>query len=267
MKISCHLCGSLQYKTFANIGKNKVVICKNCGFYYVNPTPTFDVLHHHVKGSNVYTNDQLTKYVFFRQRAVELFDNVQKYKAPGHMLDVGCAIGAELEVARERGWNATGIELSSESVKIGREKHLNIIDKPLEECLLKSNSFELITLNHVLEHITEYDAFFNEIVRISKKDSLLYITIPNLYAWKFFIRRSRYSWNFHEDHFAFFSIKTLTLMLNKHGYEILEIRTSRWLDFTDGMQNHGFLFKLVNSIIESLNLGIEIICIAKLNTK
>jgi 2-polyprenyl-3-methyl-5-hydroxy-6-metoxy-1,4-benzoquinol methylase len=230
----------------------------------VNPIPEENQLNQDVEESDAYTQDQLSKVEFFRKRAVRLFERVERIIPPGRVLDIGCAIGTELVVARERGWEGTGIELSRSSVEIANRDNLHVFQRSLEDCSLAENSYDLITANHVLEHVAYTEPFFHNLNRILCKKGLLFISVPNVNAWWRFLLGERYSWTFHDDHFIHFSRGTLSLMLKKHGFKILEIYSSRWRDFHDDLSKHSLRFRVTNDFIEKLGLGIELFCLAQL---
>ena len=262
-EICCPVCDSRNHRIFGVIGSNRVVTCNSCGLFYTNPLPDRQDLIANVENSAQYTKDQLSKIRFFQARASNLFDRVENIITPGRVLDVGCAIGTELVVARERGWDCTGIELSHGSVEIARSQGLRIIQAELEEARFRDNSFDMITVNHMLEHISNPGSFLHEVRRILRKGGLLFISLPNVHAWQFFVRRQDYSWTFHDDHFLHFSTKTLALLLEKYSFDILDLYTSRWRDFHDNLETHSFFFRSVNNLIEKLGLGIEIFCLAQ----
>jgi 2-polyprenyl-3-methyl-5-hydroxy-6-metoxy-1,4-benzoquinol methylase len=261
--ISCHACGGTQYRAFIRDPRHQVVRCSGCGLYYVNPVPADASLSQEVQDSRAYTDDQLLKLKFFQRRAHRLLGHVESLHPRGRLLDIGCAIGTELAVGKERGWNVTGIELSESSVRVAREAGFDIRSAPLSEIGFADHAFDLITMNHVLEHVAHTPAFMSEVRRILSDDGLVFISLPNVLAWKFYLRRGQYAWTFHHDHYIHFSVSTLPRFLNRYGFEIVEIATSRWLDFHDPIESHGRLFQAVNGAAEHWNLGIEIFCLAR----
>src|SRR5262249_40573550 len=116
--IACHACGEAEYREFIRDPDHQVVCCATCGLYYVNPVPTPALLRERVHESAAYTDDQLLKREFFQRRAEKLLEKVEALRSPGRLLDIGCAIGTELSIARDRGWSAVGIEFAAASVKI-----------------------------------------------------------------------------------------------------------------------------------------------------
>lgn len=261
--ISCHACGGRDCCPFIRDPGHQVVQCTRCGLYYVNPVPTESALAQQVQGSVAYTEDQLLKRVFFRRRAEELFNRVEKLVPPGSLLDVGCAIGTELAVGRARGWKVTGIELSESSVRIAREAGFDVRSVPLVKNRFPDHSFDLITMNHVLEHVAHTPAFMREVRRILSDRGLLFISLPNVHAWRFYLQRGSYSWTFHGDHYIHFSVRTLPQLLKRYAFEVLDISTSRWLDFHDPVESRPRLFQAINRAAEQRDLGIEIFCLAR----
>jgi 2-polyprenyl-3-methyl-5-hydroxy-6-metoxy-1,4-benzoquinol methylase len=261
--IACHACGSGKYKPFIRDPEHQVVHCSTCGLYYVNPVPTPELLKQRVHESAAYTDDQILKRDFFRRRAERLFDDIATRRSPGRLLDIGCAIGTELAVARERGWKAIGIELASASVRIAQDAGLDVRLQELLDAQFPAESFDLITMNHVLEHVAHTPAFMRELRRILHRDGLLFISLPNVHAWKFYFRRGAYAWTFHHDHFIHFSVETLPRFLRAYGFAAISISTPRWRDFHDPIETRSHVFQAINRVVENSNLGIEIFCLAR----
>jgi 2-polyprenyl-3-methyl-5-hydroxy-6-metoxy-1,4-benzoquinol methylase len=261
--IKCHACGSAEYRPFIRDPEHQVVRCTACGLYYVNPVPTPTLLKQRVHESAAYTDDQILKRDFFRKRAERLLDTVATLRSPGRLLDIGCAIGTELTVARERGWNTSGIELASASILIAQDAGLDVRSQELLDAQFATESFDLITMNHVLEHVAHTPAFMREVGRILRRDGLLFISLPNVHAWKFYFRRGAYAWTFHHDHYIHFSVETLSRFLRTYGFETIAISTPRWLDFHDPIETRSRVFQAINRTIEKSSLGIEIFCLAR----
>jgi 2-polyprenyl-3-methyl-5-hydroxy-6-metoxy-1,4-benzoquinol methylase len=220
-------------------------------------------LRERVHDSEAYTNDQLVKRTFFRRRAERLFDRVERMIPAGRLLDVGCAVGTELAVGKERGWCVTGVELSQSSVHIAQTAGFDVRSAPLPDIGFLDGSFDLVTMNHVLEHVAHTPSFMSEVRRILANDGLLFISLPNVNAWKFYFLRGSYAWTFHSDHYIHFSTHTLSRFLNRHGFEAIEVSTSRWLDFHDPPEARSKLFQAVNGLVEKWQMGIEIFCLAR----
>lgn len=248
---------------FSTLGRNRVVVCRGCRLFYVNPVPEREALHARVEESDFYTEDQLRKVEFFRRRAEALLGRVEALVQGRRVLDVGCAIGTELVVARERGWEGVGLELSRASVRIAREQGLDVREVPLEESGFPAGHFDLVTLNHVLEHVPEPGPFLRAARRVLAPGGLLFVAVPNVNAWIRFVRGERYAWTFQDDHFVHYSTRTLGRVLGKHGFRPLETATSRWRDFHDPVEGRPAWYRAVNRLVEGVGMGIEIFSLAR----
>ncbi len=68
------------------------------------------------------------------------------------MLDIGCAAGFSLIAARERGWEAEGIECSEFCVQYARSRGLTVHQGSLHDYPGKNESMDAITMWDYLEH-------------------------------------------------------------------------------------------------------------------
>jgi 2-polyprenyl-3-methyl-5-hydroxy-6-metoxy-1,4-benzoquinol methylase len=116
------------------------------------------------------------KYMLGRKRGlVEKVTGIQK----GHILDVGTGTGFFLNEMKEYGWQVTGTEKSSDAREFAK-KEFKLDNLPSEELFkLKDNSYDAITLWHVLEHIHELNKNMETFSRLLKKDGKLIIAVPN----------------------------------------------------------------------------------------
>ena len=84
------------------------------------------------------------------------------------VLDVGCGSGHYLAIAqRVLGVEAYGIEPYSYDKNFAENNHLDIFNGTLEEASYPDAFFDVITLNHVLEHVSNPAATFSELRRFS----------------------------------------------------------------------------------------------------
>jgi SAM-dependent methyltransferase len=262
----CPVCGGAAAAPWGVRRGRKLVRCRDCGLVYVHPIPAADTHHRGVTDSRVYTDDQLAKRPFFERRAHELLERVERLRGgPGRLLDVGCGIGTELRVARERGWHATGIELAAASLAIARDDGLDVIGEPLGQVPLPPASFDLVTVNHALEHIPHVRPVLDEVRRVLRPGGLLFVSVPNLDAWQHRLRLDRLGGlAFGDDHFLFFTPAALRRLLATDGFAVLELGTHRWLDFQRRPAS-GYVapFRALNALVERLGFGIEIFALAR----
>jgi 2-polyprenyl-3-methyl-5-hydroxy-6-metoxy-1,4-benzoquinol methylase len=98
---------------------------------------------------------------------------------PGTLLDYGCGTGDFLELAQKTGWNVQGIEPSGQARHIAETKTGSNIQHPNELESIPSNSFDVITLWHVLEHVPNLMETVNELKRVLKPGGYLILALPN----------------------------------------------------------------------------------------
>ena len=71
-----------------------------------------------------------------------------------------------------------GVEPSSIGYRIKDVRH-RIINEYFEEAKLPENYFDLVIMNHTLEHVKDADLVFAKIYELLKKNSILFIDVPN----------------------------------------------------------------------------------------
>jgi SAM-dependent methyltransferase len=99
---------------------------------------------------------------------------------PGRLLDVGCATGSFMRVARNRGWSPQGVDVSPAAAAIAREvAGAETHAGTLEACRFPSDSFDAVTAWEVLEHVPSPKAFMAEIYRILRPGGRVALPTPN----------------------------------------------------------------------------------------
>src|SRR5258708_4652313 len=69
------------------------------------------------------------------------------------LLDVGCGNGDFLRQVQAVGWDAIGLESDPQSYSIASARKLNVMRGSVPDTGLPDNSFDAVTLNHVIEHV------------------------------------------------------------------------------------------------------------------
>ncbi len=100
----------------------------------------------------------------------------------GRLLDVGCGNGRFLRSMRVLGWNVQGVELSADGVRVCRKADLPVHHGDVVSAALTAESFDVITVRHVIEHIPEPRPFMRELVRVLKPGGRLIMETPNSQA-------------------------------------------------------------------------------------
>lgn len=226
----CNLCGGKEFRIIEDDeAPYRVLGCKGCSLVFVHPQPKGQELSmHYDKGYYQEWLDQKR-----RKRAnmwASRLSKVEKHKKAGRLLDVGCGDGAFLELARKRGWQIAGTEISSYAAKRASEiLDTGIFAGELFNARYPGNHFDVVTIWHVLEHVSDPLRYLSEVRRIIKSDGLLIIAVPNIndhlmqVAYRI-IRGKRlklYSRKDREIHLYHFSVDTLVKYLRRTGFTCL----------------------------------------------
>lgn len=94
----------------------------------------------------------------------------------GALLDIGAGTGEFLVVAQKEGWHTTGIEPNLKAKSIAEQKGVRFAP---DLASLESNSFDVITMWHVLEHVPNLDDYLVELKRLLKPQGTILIAVPN----------------------------------------------------------------------------------------
>ena len=94
----------------------------------------------------------------------------------GKILDIGAGVGDFLTVAKNDGWETIGIEPSEKAKAIAIKKGVSFVNHLSE---LENNSFNVITMWHVLEHVPDLENQIAELKRLLKPNGTILIAVPN----------------------------------------------------------------------------------------
>ncbi|MFA6078153.1 MAG: class I SAM-dependent methyltransferase [Candidatus Omnitrophota bacterium] len=184
------LCGSTVFDLVASVDRysmhQKTVMCSQCGLLQSNPRMT-DRQYRDFYSSDMYRlcyegEDYLDVYKkrYDPEATRHIFDAILRVKkiGPGvDVLELGAGGGWNLVPFSASGANATGIDYSESLVKMGRGHGLNMQQGGIEKI---TGLFDIIVINHALEHFPDPVGSLQNIVQHLKADGLIYIAVPNI---------------------------------------------------------------------------------------
>lgn len=139
----------------------------------------------------------------------------------GRALDIGCGRGWLLAALRRQGWQVAGTEMSETAATYARDVlHLNVLVGDLAHIGFAAESFDLIVLWHVLEHVPDPQRLLDEVARVLHPDGMLLAAVPNFGSLE--ARVGRDGW-FHLDvprHLNHFTVPVLRKMLGHAGLTV-----------------------------------------------
>lgn len=180
------------------------MLCQ-CGGYFQNPIPTNASVDELYK-NKYYSVFQARKkaLAFEMPRALRMAEYLPEVS--GDIIDVGCATGELMLVAKKAGWQVTGVEPS----KAGREiaKRHGPVYCDMDEV---DKTFDVVTSIHVLEHVVSPVAFLRDLARLAKPDGLIILAVPKD--------------NYRPPHLIAVGEKQVEIMFNRAGLSDIEIET------------------------------------------
>ncbi len=215
---ACPVCGNphvTYWRTYKSILLNK---CRRCHTVFKDDlTP-----EHYQEGlEQGYYDERLHDQKDLCHKKAVL-DWLKTYVKCGKLLDIGCSIGHLLQFARDD-FDVYGIDSSLKAIEYCK----SIIPEGsfhcglFEQVDLEENCFDLITVIEVIEHIVQPNSFVRKIFGKLKTGGILFIATGNIKSLQAILKRK--SWHyFTKDHIVYYDIKTLSYLLEKNNFEILE---------------------------------------------
>ena len=232
--VACGLCGGRERRTKFTDGPFSVVTCTDCDLTYVTPRLTDASLIEDVYNEGYWTSDAAKErgYTDYRKDAPLYMRTYRRrisvvrrhFAQPGRVLDVGCAAGYFLRVMKEEGWDVTGVE-PSDAIRAFAVEHLgqeNVHPGLLHEVGFPDDSFDLVTMWDVIEHIPDFVAALQEVSRILRPGGKILIETQNVDSRAAKVLGKRWQHYKHAEHIYHFHPRTLDVAMDKAGFEILE---------------------------------------------
>ena len=189
--VSCgnkHLTPYLQTKDyFLTQEEFELLKCSSCGLILTNPVPDEEEISKYYNSpdylSHKSTARNLTSIVYntlrnFNIRSKYLY--VNSFNTGKSILDYGCGSGQLLNYFLKKGWKIQGVEPNAEAREFASDLNKIKIYDNSEIEFFQENSFDVITLWHVLEHIHNLNEVVKKLVSLLKQTGILIIAVPNI---------------------------------------------------------------------------------------
>ncbi|MDD2889870.1 MAG: class I SAM-dependent methyltransferase [bacterium] len=225
--INCDFCGENDYEIVYQENPSNVVKCKSCGLVSFNPQPSEDDLKNYY---NIFHDESISNIdsnILPRilSRKGQLKEIEQYITNKGKILDIGCANGEFLKAAQEEGWKVKGFETCPETANYAIEKlGLDVvIGSNFVDAGFSANEFDVITMQHVIEHLKNPLSTLKEVHKAIKSNGLLWISTPNFDSFMAKAQGIRWEWKAWPNHLYYFTPNTMRKYLEKTGFEILKL--------------------------------------------
>ena len=235
----CPVCESSQIENIESIKdhshtseKFTLVKCCECDFYFTQDIPDKNSIAPYYKGDNYVSHSDTQKGLFFK-----VYHYVRSYmlkkkkklverstsKTKGNLLDIGTGTGYFPNTMINGGWTAEGIEQDPDTRKFATNKfNLKVHDTP-ELYNLKNNSFDVVTMWHVLEHVHDLNEYINKIYGLLKVDGKFIVAVPNHKSFDAKYYGSFWAaWDI-PIHLWHFNPESMKKLMNKHQFKVEKI--------------------------------------------
>ncbi len=225
--------------------------CVACHFVFQHPLPSLEnIAAFYPDDYSVYEEQSrlknvsgirksiLKKYYSYSHLSTSAFNDLvspifklfsPKYELPyiknGKLLDVGCGNGRYLDGMKKLGWRTQGVEFNASAVEVCKLSGLTVHHGDLFSAHFESNSFDVINVSHVIEHVPNPMTFFTELARVLKPKGSLVIKTPNSMA----LGRKLFNTNWYANdvprHLYLFAYQNLSVLANNCGLKMQLFKT------------------------------------------
>ena len=180
--LACNICGSQQIQkldTDFNLCR-----CNLCGYVFDSPRPSFAEISAFYSQAGKYDGwlkEEQARDMLWKRRLKKLLQS----GARGRLLDIGAGYGQFLHHAQPYFSEVTGTEVSESAVALAKKKYgLMLLAGQVEDLDLPRQSFNTITLFHVLEHVLDPCMLIHRCHALLRAQGTLIIAVPNdVLAW------------------------------------------------------------------------------------
>jgi ubiquinone/menaquinone biosynthesis C-methylase UbiE len=184
-KIALHLsCNDhfISRKDFA------IFNCSDCGFLFTQDYPEETEIGQYYESGNYISHSNTSEgfsnklyrvaRVIMLRRKKRLIGKITHLNR-GTILDIGSGTGYFASTMKRAGWQTRGIEINEKARSFSITNFELEVDPPERITAYESNSFDCITLWHVLEHFHDPFRYISEIYRLLKPGGVCIVALPN----------------------------------------------------------------------------------------
>ncbi len=209
-----------------------IVSCNDCNFKFTNPRPPDSEIGKYYKSEDYVSHSDSKKglinrlYHIVRTRTLkQKLGLISQYVSRGTILDYGCGTGMFLKVCADAGWRSFGFEPDNDARKLAEGKGLTVASSKEN---LSNNKYDIITLWHVLEHVTDLHETLNFFSKNITDKGRLIIAVPNYTSAD--AKHYKEFWAGYDvpRHIYHFEINTLKKLLGNYGFSLEETKPMKF---------------------------------------
>ena len=241
----CPACGSisihpvLSTKDYTVSGETfSIWQCADCSLRFTQYVPVIERIGDYYKSEDYISHSNTSKgllnriYQMVRRRTVKQKRKLISHitgKKNGELLDVGSGTGAFLSEMKKNGWQVVGLEPDADARRVAREVFGCDLRDTNELYKLKPNSFDAITLWHVLEHVHDLQKYLQQLKALLKPGGNLIIAVPNYTSFDASVYKQYWAAYDVPRHLYHFSPLSMKVLLEKHELKLIGYKPM-WFD-------------------------------------
>jgi len=216
--MKCILCNSKKYKELFGKEDWKILKCQKCNLVFTQR----DRYKNYNNSNNYHRDvDYQKNETLFRNIFEKRFRIIGKFvKNPDRVLEVGCSTGILLSLFKKNTGETWGVE-PSKSGELAKNKVTKLLRTTFEKAELPKNYFDLVILNHTLEHLENPLLVLRKVNFLLKDGGIIFVDVPNFGGLSAKIFGRNWALLLPYEHNFQFTLATLRKLLIKSNFKLI----------------------------------------------
>lgn len=224
---TCSIC---QSEVTIKIYNNTLIKCKDCSHIWADLSLDEEELRK-IYAENYFKGEEYADYLsdkeILQRNFIKRLNSLNKLKnAPNFnsVLELGCAYGFFGELILKKGKKYIGYDISEDSITYANKYFGNhFSSKNYLKDEIQKESFSDVFMWDVIEHLVNPEDFIKKASFETKLNGRIYITTGDISAWLPKKQKAKWRMIHPPTHVHYFTKKSITKLLSKHGFEIERI--------------------------------------------